>query len=104
MDTMIVMYNLAEGQNEKDFETWLHEVDIPGYARLSSMRNPVYFRTGVLLDEDKPAPYRYVVVIEIDSLEEVEREMADPKWENFIADIESRITNATYVTATKIAP
>lgn len=98
------MYNLAEGQNEKDFETWLHKVDIPAYAKMSSMRNPIYFRAAALLGEDKLPPYKYVVVIEIDSPEAVEREMADPAWEGFIADIESRITDATYMTATKIAP
>ena len=104
MDTMIVMYNLADDQNEQDFEAWLREVDIPNYANLSSMRNPTYFRTGTLLGETKPAPYKYVVVIEMDGPEAVETEMDDPKWASFIADIESRITDATYVTAAKIAP
>ena len=104
MDTMIVMYNLAEGQNEKDFEAWLHEVDIPAYAKMSSMRNPTYFRAGTLLGENNPSPDKYIVVIGIDSPEAVDKEMADPKWESFIADIESRITDATYVTARKIAP
>ncbi|ESA33157.1 hypothetical protein N836_22460 [Leptolyngbya sp. Heron Island J] len=104
MNTMIVMYNLAEDQNEKDFETWLNEIDIPAYTKMSSMRNPTYFRAAALRGEGKLPPYKYVVVIEIDSPEAVEREMADPVWEVFIADIESRITDATYMTATKIAP
>ena len=104
MDTIIVMYNLAESQNEQEFEIWLREVDLPNYANLSSMRNPTYFRAGTLLGENKPAPYKYTVVIEMDGSEAVEAEMADPKWASFIADIESRITDATYVTASRIAP
>lgn len=103
MDTMIVMYNLKEDQDEAAFEQWLREVDIPGYAKMSSMRNPSYYRAGNLLGEEKPAPYKYIVVIDMAGPEAVEEEMADPKWAAFIADIESRVTDATYVTAKKIA-
>lgn len=103
MDTMIVMYNLKEGQSEAEFEQWLREVDIPGYATMSSMRNPRYYRAGKLLGEEKPAPYKYTVVIDMDGPQAVAAEMAEPKWAAFIADIESRITDATYVTARKIA-
>ena len=104
MDTMIVMYNLADGQKQEDFEQWLRDVDLPGYKKLRSMRNPSYYRGEGLLGEAAPAPYRYVVVIEMDSPEAVEQEMAAPEWEGFVADIESRIKDAAYVTATRIAP
>ena len=77
---------------------------MPNYAKLSSMRNPTYFRAGAMLGTDKPAPYKYTVVIEMDGAEAVEAEMADPKWASFIADMESRITDATYITASKISP
>lgn len=104
MNHMIVMYNLADGQDPAEFETWLREVDLPGYAKLKSMSNPYYYRCGHLLGEDKPAPFRYIAVIEMDSPQAVENEMADPKWADFIADIEGRITDAHYVTAERILP
>ncbi|MEM6428440.1 MAG: hypothetical protein AAF708_04305 [Deinococcota bacterium] len=43
-------------------------------------------------------------MIEMESEDAVEQEMDRLEWESFIADIESRITDATYVTATKILP
>ena len=51
---------------------------MPNYAKLSSMRNPTYFRAGAMLGTDKPAPYQYTVVIEMDGAEAVEAEIA--KW------------------------
>ena len=33
MNTLIIMYNLAKGQNETDFETWLREVAINSAAK-----------------------------------------------------------------------
>ena len=103
MDTMIVMYNLKPGQSEGEFEQWLRDIDIPGYAGMRSMRNPSYYRAAGLLNDDKPAPFKYTVVIEMDGPQAVEAEMGDPRWSDFIADFESRVADATYVTATKIA-
>ena len=103
MDRLIVMYNLREGQSQAVFEQWIREVDLPGYAKLTAMRNPAYYRSAGLLGENKPAPYAYTVVIETDGPEAVEAEMGDPKWAGFIADFESRTADATYVIATRIA-
>ena len=104
MDTMIVIYNLAKGQTQEGFEQWLREVDLPGYARMSSLRNPSYYRTGTLLGEDAPAPHRYVVTIDMAGPAAVEKEMAEPEWGAFIADFEVRTKDAVFVTAAKIAP
>ena len=98
------MYNLAEGQDEKAFETWLQEVDMPGYAKLKSMRNPTYYRASGLLGEDVPAPYKYIATIEMDSAEAVETEMAAPEWEGFVTDFERRTTDHAFVVAERILP
>ena len=104
MNTMIVMYNLAEGQNEAEFETWLREIDMPGYTKLKSMRNPTYYRASTLLGEDAPAPFKYFVTIEMDSADAVELEMAAPAWEGFVADFESRTVDHAFVVAQHIIP
>lgn len=80
----------------------MREVDIPGYARLKSMSNPVYFRAEGLLSEETPPPFAYLAVIEITSPGEVEAEMGDPAWADFVADFESRTADARFVVATKI--
>lgn len=102
MNTMIVMYNLAENQNEAEFETWLREVDMPGYAKLTSMQNPTYYRTSGLLGEETPAPFKYIVTIEMNNADAVESEMAAPEWEGFITDFEGRTTDHAFVIAKRI--
>ena len=100
-DTMIVMYNLAPGQEREDFETWLLEVDLPGYEKVSSMSDPVYYRAAATLDGKTP-PYQYVVAIKSRPGSEVDEEMSGPEWEGFVEDFERRTRDAVYVTASRI--
>ena len=102
MNAIVVLYNLADDQDPSDFETWLREVDMPGYAKLKSLRNPAYFRMSGLLGEDGPAPYRYVVVIESTGPGAVEDEMAAPQWAGFIADFEGRTKDRVFAVAEKL--
>jgi len=100
-DTMIVMYNLAPEQDQADFEKWLHKVDLPGYEKVKTMSDPVYYRAEEALDGGTP-PFKYVVAIKSKPGEEVDDEMSGPEWEGFVADFESRTRNAVYVSATRI--
>jgi len=75
---MIVYYNIKADQTPEAFEKWLREVDIPGYARLKSMSNPIYFRAEGLLGEEEKPPFAYLAVIEMTAPEDVEAEMGDP--------------------------
>ena len=102
MSFMIVQYNLQPDQTEASFERWLRDVDVPGYARMTSMRNPTYYRATGTLD-DTPPPHRYIVIIESDGADAVGREMAAPAWAGFIADFEARVSDALYVTAERLA-
>ena len=101
MDTMIVMYNLAPGQDQAEFERWLHEVDLPGYAKVKSMSDPIYYRAEETLECQVP-PYRYVVTIKSTGSEDVDEEMTTQEWEGFVADFERRTRDAVYVSAQRI--
>lgn len=100
-DTMIVMYNLAPDQDQADFEKWLHEVDLPGYEKVASMSDPVYYRAEETLEGGKP-PYRYIVAIRSGSGADVDAEMTGSEWKGFVADFESRTRDAVYISASRI--
>lgn len=100
-DTMIVMYNLAPEQNRANFEKWLWDVDLPGYEKVSTMSDPVYYHCEETLEGAAP-PYRYVVAIKSTGSSEVDDEMNTPDWEAFVADFESRTRDAVYVSAERI--
>ena len=101
---MIVTYGLKAGQTSEGFEQWLREVDLPGYARLTSMRNPIYYRASGLLGEDTSPPFAYLAVIEMTSPEAVEQELGRPEWAGFIADFEARTTDARFIVGERILP
>ena len=98
---MIVMYNLAPGQDQASFELWLREVDLPGYEKVSTMKDPVYYRAESTLQGEAP-PYRAVVAIKSQPGGEVDEEMGSAVWESFVADFESRTRDAIYISATHI--
>ena len=98
---MIVMYNLAPNQDQAEFEQWLHDVDLPGYEKVKSMSDPVYYRTEETLDGEAP-PFKYVVAIKSTGGKDVDEEMTGPEWEDLVADFENRTRDAVYVTAQRI--
>lgn len=100
-DTMIVMYNLAPEQDQAGFEKWLHDIDLPGYEKVSTMSEPVYYRAEETLEGETP-PFKYVVAIKSKLGKEVDEEMRGPEWEDFVADFENRTRDAVYVSATRI--
>ncbi|HIF08868.1 MAG TPA: REDY-like protein HapK [Sneathiellales bacterium] len=69
MTTLIVLFNLNEGQSEADYEKWAVEQDIPTAGTLNAVQNfNVYRAESIFGSEDKP-PYRYIEIIDITSPE-----------------------------------
>ena len=74
---IIVVFNLKEGANAADYEAWAKKDDIPGVNRLGSVTNFTIHRAKGLFGSEDAAPYQYVEVLDISSM--------DP----FVADISS---------------
>jgi hypothetical protein len=74
MTTIVVLFNLKAGVNAEEYEAFARSTDLPhvnGLPSVSSFR--VLRSTGLL--GGAPAPYQYVELIEIDSLEEFRGEV-----------------------------
>ena len=62
--TLIVLFNLKDGVNEKDYEDWAKEVDIPIAGSLKSVKDFKLYRAEGLFGSDQAPPYKYIEILE----------------------------------------
>ena len=98
MTTLIVLFNLKEGQPEADYEKWAKEEDIPTAGGLASVENfNVYRAEGVFGSDDAP-PYRYIEIIDITSAEALVKDVgATPAMEGISAKFQAFADNPTFM-------
>ena len=75
MPTITVLVNLKEGASPEEYERWVVESYAPAVWRLPSVADWRNHRVSGLLGSDAAPPYRYVVTVEIDDLEQLGRDM-----------------------------
>jgi hypothetical protein len=68
MTTIVVLFNLKAGVSVAEYEAWAQGTDLPNVTALPSVRSFRVLRAGGLLN-GATAPYQYVELIELSSLE-----------------------------------
>ena len=88
MTTMIVLIELKEGVSQEDYERWTLESYAPAARSLPSVQEWRNYRVdGVLGSEDTVPPYRYVVTVEIDDLEQLGRDMSSEEMQRLLSEL-----------------
>jgi hypothetical protein len=73
--TMIVLFNLKDGQSARDYERWARETDVPTGKGLSSVEDFRVYRVSDLLGSEARPPYGYVEVVDIRDLKRLGEEV-----------------------------
>lgn len=76
MPALIVMFNLKDGVSEADYEAWAKAADLPTVRGHKGVDGFDLFRANTLFRTETAAPYRYVEVIEINDLEQFNKDVA----------------------------
>ena len=98
MTTLIVLFNLKEGQSEADYEKWAKEEDIPTAGGLASIEDFKVYRAESVFGSDDPPPYRYVEIIAITSAEALGEEVgATPAMADISAKFQAFADNPTFM-------
>jgi hypothetical protein len=84
---MIVLVNLKEGVSPEDYERWVVESYAPAVQRLPSVTDWRNHRVSGLLGSNAAPPYRYVVAVEIDDLEQLGRDMAGEESQRLLSEL-----------------
>jgi hypothetical protein len=74
MTTIVVLFNLKAGVSVAEYEAWARRTDLPNVNALPSVASFRVLRSGGLLG-GAPAPYQYVELIELASLENFRAEV-----------------------------
>ena len=93
---------LAEDVDGADYERWVRDVDYPKARAIPAIRSYEVVRLdGPLRDDD--IPYDYVEVVEVTSLDDYRRDLAElPGRDEFVAELRSFIGEAVAVHGTLI--
>ncbi len=76
MAALIVLFNLKPGVTEADYEAFARNLDIPTVKGLRSVSEFRVFRLDGVMGTDNAAPYRYVEVIDFESMNALGEDMA----------------------------
>ena len=76
MAALIVLFNLKPGVTEADYEAFARDLDVPTVKGLRSVSEFRVFRLDGVMGTENAAPYRYVEVIDFESMEALGADMA----------------------------
>jgi hypothetical protein len=85
--TMIVLVELNEGVSPEDYERWVRETYAPKILALESVDDWRGYRVGGALGSNSPPPYRYVVSVEINDPEQLERDMGKDEVQRLLEEL-----------------
>lgn len=87
MQTMIVLVNLKEGVSREDYERWILDSYAPAVKGLPSVEDWRDYRASGLFGSDATPPYRYVVALEINDMEQLGRDMEGEEMQRLLSEL-----------------
>ncbi len=87
MTTMVVLVNLREGVSPENYERWVEESYAPAVKALPSVRDWRAYRVSGLLASDDTPPYRYVVIVDINDLAQLGRDMEGEEMRELLSEL-----------------
>jgi hypothetical protein len=84
---MIVLVNLKEGVAPAEYEGWLQERYVPAILNLASVDEWRGYRVGGLPESGGDPPYRYIVSVGINDLEQLGRDMEGEHVQRLLGEL-----------------
>jgi REDY-like protein HapK len=84
---MIVLVNLKEDVAPEEYEIWLQERYVPAILDLASVDEWRGYRVGDLPESSGDPPYRYVVSVGINDLEQLGRDMESGQVQQLLDEL-----------------
>lgn len=84
---MIVLVNLKEDVAPAEYELWLKERYIPAVLELPSVKAWRGYRVIGFPESGGEPPYRYVVSVEINDLEQLDRDINSEQMQRLLGEL-----------------
>jgi hypothetical protein len=69
MPKIIVLFNLKDGVNAGEYESWANAADIPTVKSLGSVNDFQVLKSASILGSEAAPPYKYFEIIEVNDME-----------------------------------
>ncbi|MBL7013846.1 MAG: REDY-like protein HapK [Candidatus Marinimicrobia bacterium] len=103
MSTLIVLFNLKDGQSVEDYETFAKDVDVPGVKSLNSIDDFKIYKSQALLFSDDAPPYQYFEVIDVNDMDAFGVDVQDEKVQEIAGKFQGMVDNPLFILTEKIA-
>jgi hypothetical protein len=103
MTTIVVLFNLKAGLSVAEYEDWARRTDLPNVNGLPSVRSFRVLRSGGLLS-GASAPYQYVELIELESLERFRAEVKSELMQAVAREFRAYADSPLFIATESIAP
>ena len=91
---MIVLVNLQDDVTPEEYERWVAERYVPAILELPSVDAWRGYRVGGLAGAGGEPPYRYVVAVEINDMEQLGKDMESEQVQTLLGEL-GRYAEAT---------
>ena len=97
MTHIIVLFNLKDGVDPSDYETWAKSTDLPIVRGLDSIDSFSVFRASGLIGSDAQPPYQYVEVISVGDMTRFGEEIASETMQKVAAEFQEHADNPLFL-------
>ncbi len=102
MTTIVVLFNLKDGVDQDEYEQWARTVDIRSVRRLDGCSGFEVLRTQGLLGGSQDAPYAYVELIQVKSMDDFMTAVGAPAAQDVAAQFREFADGATFMVTESI--
>jgi hypothetical protein len=104
MPTLIVLFNLKKKKTAvKKYEKWAQKTDVPNVKGLKSVDDFKVYRIGNILGTDKPSPYQYCEMIEVNDMNGLFADISTDTMKKVAAEFGEFAKNPLFVVAEQFA-
>lgn len=86
---IIVLFNLKAGAAPSAYEDWARANDIPTVNKLASVNGFEVLRSTGLLGTDTPAPYQYIELLDVKSLDALVADAGSDAMQKIAAEFQT---------------
>ena len=102
MSKLIVLFNLADDADQAAYTAWAQATDLPTVRQLPSVDGFDVQRVTGLFGSDDPAPYQYVEIIDINSLEQFGKDVSTETMGRVASEFQSFAANPIFMLTTNL--
>lgn len=102
MAKLIVLFNLQDGADRAEYESWAKSTDLPIVRDLGSVNSFEVYKVDSLLGTDAQAPYQYVEVIEVNDMELFGSEVATDTMRRVAGEFRGFADNPVFMLSNSI--